>query len=113
MMIRFGLLIMLLVACAHNAGCASTTFYGGAGVNIANPGVRVIYPDEAGSLAGQTAFETDYWRNPVGILGVRQPLGDHFELDYRHISSMGGHDSVSSDAVSFLFKFEGREVLGD
>ena len=47
---------------------------------------------------------TDMWNNPVGIVGARQPLGKHFELDYRHVSNMGGSDEGAVNSVSILVK---------
>ena len=69
-------------------GCANTQIYGGVGSDHTNSG---------------------YWNNPIGVAGIRQPLGEHLELEYRHQSSMGGHDDATSDAITLNIEFRGSD----
>ncbi len=103
-MIRVSLLILV----AALSGCA-TTIYGGIGYDI---GQNMI----TGSTGPprEILFREEAWKNPTGIIGLRYPVGENFELDFRHISSLGaGDDIVNSDNLSFLMKFGGsREGWG-
>ena len=84
-------------------GCA-TTFYGGVGYDFGGSELKGVLDTDTDTIV----FRQDAWENPVGILGLRYPLGDHFELDYRHTSSLGSdEDLVNSDAVSFILKIGG------
>ena len=83
-------------------GCA-TTLYGGVGYDIGGSELKGTLDTDTDTIV----FRQDAWSNPVGIVGLRYPLGDNIELDYRHISSFGSNDLVNSDAVSVLFKIGG------
>lgn len=83
-------------------GCA-TTLYGGVGYDFGGSELKGVLPTETDTIV----FRQDAWENPVGILGLRYPMGDHFELDYRHTSSLGGDDLINSDAVSVIMKIGG------
>jgi hypothetical protein len=84
------------------SGCA-TTMYGGVGYDVGGSELKGTLPTDTDTIV----FRQDAWSNPVGIVGLRYPIGDHFELDYRHISSFGSNDLVNSDAVSVLIKIGG------
>jgi len=84
-------------------GCA-TTLYGGVGYDVGGSEIKGVFDTDTDTIV----FRQDAWDNPIGIVGLRYPLGENFEIDYRHISSLGtGHDIVNSDAVSVLFKIGG------
>lgn len=61
---------------------------------------------------GKLLGKVETWSNPTGIVGVSYPLMDNLILDYRHISSLGGRDNVTSDNLSLLIQFKGSEVAG-
>lgn len=90
-------------------GCA-TTLYGGVGYDFGGSELKGVLDTDTDSIV----FRQDAWENPIGILGLRYPMGDHWELDYRHISSFGGDDLINSDAISVIVKIGGsREGWGD
>lgn len=84
------------------SGCA-TTIYGGVGYDFGGSELKGVLETDTDSIV----FRQDAWENPIGILGVRYPLGESFELDYRHISSFGGDDLINSDSVSLIMKIGG------
>jgi len=87
------------------SGCA-TTLYGGVGYDVGGSEVKGVLPTDTDTIV----FRQDAWDNPIGIVGLRYPMGKHFELDYRHISSLGsGSDIVNSDAVSVIVKIGGSK----
>ena len=93
--------IMILAAVLLN-GCA-TTMYAGVGYDVGGSEFRGVADTDASTVI----FRQDAWSNPVGIAGLRYPMGENFELDYRHISSFGSHDLVNSDVLSVIFKIGG------
>ncbi len=52
----------------------------------------------------------DTWKNPTGVVGVSYPLMENLVVDYRHISGLGGSDSVTSDNLSLLLTFKGSKA---
>ena len=85
------------------SGC-STTMYGGIGYDIGGAQIQGVADTDTDTVI----FQEDLWDNPIGIVGLRYPLGDHVELDYRHTSNLGsGNDIGQSDAVSVLIKIGG------
>ncbi len=94
--------VSLLILAAALSGCA-TTIYGGVGTDVGRNYVTgVLVTDNS------IFFREEAWKNPTGVLGARYPIGDNFELDFRHVSSLGdGDDIVNSDNLSFLMKFGG------
>lgn len=99
---------IIIFAALLLSGCA-TTLYGGVGYDIGNNYVTGVTGPPREIL-----FREEAWKNPTGIIGLRYPVGENFELDFRHISSLGdGDDIVNSDNLSFLMKFGGsREGWG-
>ncbi len=94
--------IIILAALLLN-GCA-TTIYAGLGYDVGQSDIKGVLDTDTDTIV----FREEAWKNPVGIVGMRYPLGENFELDYRHISSLGsGPDIVNSDAISLLFKIGG------
>jgi len=91
------------------SGCA-TTMYAGVGYDIGGNEIKGGFDTNTDTIV----FRQDAWKNPTGIVGLRYPLGEHFELDYRHISSLGsGSDIVNSDNLSIIMKIGGsREGWG-
>ncbi len=84
-------------------GCA-TSMYAGVGYDFGGSEIKGVADTDTDTII----FRQDAWSNPVGILGLRYPVGDHFEIDYRHTSSLGsGDDIVNSDAISVLLKIGG------
>ena len=97
------LYVIVCIALALLLGGCATTIYGGFGYDIGDNHVT-------GSIGPprEILFREEAWKNPTGIIGARYPIGDDFELDFRHISSLGsGDDIVNSDNLSFLMKFGG------
>ncbi|MFB3104985.1 MAG: hypothetical protein ACE1ZA_08660 [Pseudomonadales bacterium] len=85
-------------------GCAATTIYAGVGYDVGGSDITGVLDTDTSTIV----FREEAWKNPVGVVGMRYPLGENFELDYRHISSLGsGDDIVNSDAISLLFKIGG------
>lgn len=100
--------ITIIIAALLLNGCA-TTLYGGVGYDVGGSELKGTLDTDTDTIV----FRQDAWSNPVGILGLRYPMGKHFELDYRHISSFGSNDLVNSDAVSVIMKIGGsREGWG-
>ena len=91
------------------SGCA-TTMYAGVGYDIGGNEIKGVFDTDTDTIV----FRQDAWKNPTGIVGLRYPLGENFELDYRHISSLGsGSDIVNSDNLSIIMKIGGsREGWG-
>jgi hypothetical protein len=93
---------IIFLAALLLSGCA-TSMYAGVGYDIGGSEFKGVLATDTDTIV----FRQEAWKNPVGIVGLRYPLGENFELDYRHISSIGGGDLVNSDAISLLFKVGG------
>ena len=99
------LYVILVIAIALLfTGCA-TTMYAGVGYDIGNHEIRGVLESD-----NPFAFTQETWDNPIGIIGLTYPLGEHWDLDYRHISPLGSKDIVTSDALTVIVKIGGSRA---
>ena len=98
------LLFLPLLLC----GCA-TSLHMGMGYDFSDSDINGVVDTDTETVI----FHKEVWSNPVGIVGLSYPITEHLDLEYRHISSLGGEDLISSDTLSVILTIGGsREGWG-